>query len=141
MTFFDPGSVTWIMCVIGLAGGAVARPARPHAGILAALVVALPAAWAGRGAGQALGAQIYMIKAAEVLAPGDDVGRRREVAAGLLVAAHDDQMPTYAAPLEAAADQLILAAAAADPVLRHGLIDRANALGGPDNITVVLAEP
>jgi hypothetical protein len=129
MTFFDPGSVTWMMCVLGLAGGALARPAGSRSGIVAALV--LPAFAAGllfTGARKMFVAQVPVSKAANLLYPPeetrDDHLRQREQAADLLGAAYG-VMPTWVMPLDEAVKQLLVAATLAEGPRRLGLIDSA----------------
>jgi hypothetical protein len=129
MTFFDPGSVTWMMCVLGLAGGALARPAGSRSGIVAALV--LPAFAAGllfTGARKMFVAQVPVSKAANLLYPPEETRgehvRQREQAADLLGAAYG-VMPTWVMPLDEAVKQLLVAATLAEGPRRLGLIDSA----------------
>ena len=129
MTFFDPGSVTWMMVILGLAGGAAARPqgAGPGASLSAALLVL--AIWVGFfGAGRVLGAQSAVNRAASLLYPPPDTRderlRGRERAADLLVTAHD-AAPSWSMPLEEAVRQTLVAASLAEGARRLELTERA----------------
>jgi len=129
MTFFDPGSVTWMMCVVGLAGGALARPAGSRSGIVAAIVLpAFAAVLLFTGARKMFIAQAPVIKAASLLYPPQatrlDHLRQREQAADLLGIAYG-VMPTWVMPLDEAARQLLVAATLADGPRRLELIDSA----------------
>lgn len=117
MTFTQPGSVAWVMCMLGLAGPV--RPGgRKSAGWIGAALATGAALWlAITAAIPATRQQAMMIEAAEMLRPmsplsenrvepdsPDAVALRREVA-GRLEVAHEC-WPVYYAPLIAAADQL-----------------------------------
>jgi hypothetical protein len=129
MTFFDPGSVTWMMCVLGLAGGALARPAGSRSGIVAAIVLLVFAAGLlFTGAGGMLGAQVPIFKAANMLYPPrvtrQDQLQQREYAADLLGYAYRER-PSWVMPADEAVRQLLIAATLVDGPRRLELIDNA----------------
>jgi hypothetical protein len=148
MTFFDPGSVTWMMCVLGLAGGAVARPAGPRGGIAASIVLLVLAVGVSlAGPRKVLTAQARMFEAAALLYPPGEtppvIVRRREQAADVLVSAYD-LCPSWVMPLDEAVRQLIVAAMLVEGPRRLELIDNALAQadravadhGGPASIAL-----
>jgi hypothetical protein len=132
MVFFDSGAVTWMMCILGLAGGAVARPAGPR-GPMALSIVLLVCAGGLLlgGARKAFRAQATMFHAAGLLYPPHEARhdrvRQREQAAELLGYAYD-AMPSWVAPLEEAVGQLLVAAMLAEGPQRLELTDNALAL-------------
>jgi hypothetical protein len=148
MTFFDSGSAVWMMCVLGLAGGAPARPAGSRTGVVAAIVVlAFAAGLLLTSARKMFIAQVSMFKAANLLYPPEatrhDQMRQRERAADLLGSAYD-LSPSWVVPLDEAVRQLLVAATLAEGPRRLELIDNASALadralaghGGPTSIAL-----
>jgi hypothetical protein len=130
MTFFDPGSVTWMMCVLGLAGGATARPGGARLDLVVPVALLGLAIWlAVGGAARALRAQALINEAAALLHPRPETRREqardRELAADLLVVAYVERMPTWVMPLEESARQVLLAAAMIEDPTRLELVDRA----------------
>ncbi len=120
MSFHHGGSVVWLMAVTGLL--ASAQPARSMllthaAGTIACSVLALTAGWlAISGALPALAQQRSMMQAAAMLAPirqnPDDLAvalQQRRAAAEKLVESYA-LWPTNNQPLNAAIDQLLIAA-------------------------------
>jgi hypothetical protein len=158
MTFFDPGSVVWVMCVLGLAGavGAKAppsvvdpttvaaseaqprpsvagRPGQAWAGFVVAGALVVAALWVGGFRGfRALREQALMIEAAARLNPPAEDRQERvaqhETAGRLLTDAYRSHMPSHVGPLEEAARQFLIAAVLAEPPRRLELVDRAVAL-------------
>ncbi|MHC4902076.1 MAG: O-antigen ligase family protein [Planctomycetota bacterium] len=129
MTFFDPGSVTWMMCILGLAGGAVARPAGPRPGMAVSIVLVVFAVGLLLvGARGVLMAQARIFEAARLLYPPEetprDLARQREQAAGLLGTAYDLR-PSWVMPLDEAVKQLLVAATLVEGPRRLELIDNA----------------
>jgi tetratricopeptide (TPR) repeat protein len=132
MTFFDPGSVTWMMCILGLAGGALVRPARSRSGIIVSIVLLVFAVvLLFTGACRLVIAQIPMGEAAGILYPPeetrDDQLRQREQAAEQLDIAYSAS-PSWVMPLDEAVRQLLVAATLAEGPRRLELIDSAFAL-------------
>jgi tetratricopeptide (TPR) repeat protein len=132
MTFFDPGSVVWMMCILGLAGGAVARAGRAWGGIAASIALLLLAVGlALAGPRKIFKAQARMFEAATLLYPPAEtptaVARRREQAADLLRGAYD-LSPSWVMPLDEAVRQLLVAATLVEAPQRLELIDNAVAL-------------
>ncbi|MHC4217212.1 MAG: hypothetical protein ACYSU7_02040 [Planctomycetota bacterium] len=149
MTFFDPGTALWMMCILGLAGGAVARPRGGRAGyagsgVLLVLSIGLLLA----GAVRVFMAQAAMFQAAQLLFPPEesprDRAQQREEAAVILGRAYE-VMPSWVAPLEESARQLLIAATLVEGQPRLKLIDDAIARaeravaehGGPTSIALV----
>jgi hypothetical protein len=132
MTFFDPGSVVWMMCILGLAGGAVARAGRAWGGIAASIALLLLAVGlALAGPRKIFKAQARMFEAATLLYPPAEtptaLARRREQAADLLRGAYD-LSPSWVMPLDEAVRQLLVAATLVEDPQRLELIDNAVAL-------------
>ncbi len=116
MTFFDPGSVVWMMCALGLAGGAVGR-GKLWLGFIAGPLVLGGALFIGRaGAYPAFLQQILTNKAASGLYPPSEDRRgqtqQRATAVELLTDAYE-VCPANVLPLHAAARQAVMAAATA----------------------------
>lgn len=141
MTFFEPGSVVWMMCVLGLAGavagreGTGARAGRASAVAGAALCGGLltAALWLATSPAYEAGrAREEMVLAASRLHPPaptpEERVAQRENAALHLVYVHDDRVPTDARVLEAAVRQLLVAAELAAGARRPELVEGAVAL-------------
>ncbi len=152
MTFFDPGAVTWVMCVLGLAGGVspTAGGRRTGFGVAAGLMV-LAVVLASTVAAAASRAQSRMIAAAELLYPTarqpEQHAWQREEAARMLIWAYDAVRSTDAMTLRAAALQTMFAAQVSMPDRRVELATRAVELAGKaagthpgPSSTAVLAE-
>ncbi len=133
MTFFDPGSAVWVLCMVGLAGGAPAPAAgaRPSAGLLwGGALIALGVLLAIRCV-RAFGAERVMIDAArEIHAATAD--RRlealaRQRASDSALAAYED-LPADVGLLEEAARQRAVAARLSEAPAARQLLDEAVAL-------------
>lgn len=117
MTFFQPGSVVWIMCVLGLAGGALVKttPTSRGAGWLALALSIAVALWIGTtGWLPALQQQRLIAEAAGLIHPRAEdqeqfVQQRTTMAERLLDAY--DRMPSNHRPLLQAIRQFELIAA------------------------------
>jgi hypothetical protein len=134
MTFFDPGSVTWAMCFVGLAGGALARTTKRWPGVVLAGILLVSAAWLSMtGASRAAGAQTLMVEAAHLLYPPADAAAmrslQRQEAAGLLEAAWREYQPTESRLVEGAVRQLLLASVVTPMPHRLPVLERAILLG------------
>jgi tetratricopeptide (TPR) repeat protein len=132
MTFFDPGAVTWMMCVLGLAGGGPARSMARRSGIAVSILLLVGAAGLGlTGARSVLMAQARMFEAAALLYPPAEtppvLARRREQAADLLASAYD-LSPGWVMLLDEAARQLLVASTLTEGPQRLELIDGALAV-------------
>ena len=152
MTFFDPAAVTWIMCVLGLAGGVSPRGGgrREGFGVAAGLIV-LAVVLSSTVAARAARAQTRMIAAAELLYPPDLLpelyARQREEAAQMLLWAYETTRSTDATLLREAARQTMIAAQVSLADKQLGLATRAVELAreaadvhrGPSS-TALLAE-
>ncbi len=121
MTFFDPAAVTWIMCVLGLAGGVSTQGGGRRTGLgVAAGLLVLALVLSSTVAARAALAQTRMIAAAELLYPPaqlrDQYAWQREEAARMLLWAYEATRSTDAMLLREAARQTMIAAqvAAAD---------------------------
>ncbi len=115
MTFFDPAAVTWIMCVLGLAGGVSPRTAGRRTGFgVAAGLILLAVLLSSTVAARAALAQTWMIgAAASMYPPGlrpQQYAVQREVAAGILLDAYRETGSTDAVLLRVAARQTMIAA-------------------------------
>jgi hypothetical protein len=152
MTFFDPGAVTWVMCVLGLAGGvpAAAGGRRTGFGVAAGLMV-LAVTLSSTVATPASRAQFRMIAAAELLYPPSQLPEQyawqREEAARMLLWAYQATRSTDATLLREAARQTMIAAQVSTPEKQRALADRAVELAGKaaedhrgPSSTAVLAE-
>jgi hypothetical protein len=129
MTFFDPGSVTWMMCVLGLAGGARARPTGSPPGLAAAVVLlAFSVGLLISGARRMFIAQGTVSRAAALLYPPEEARQdhlmQREQAADLLGIAYG-VMPSWVMPADEAVRQLLVAATLAEPPRRLEIIEKA----------------
>ena len=114
MTFFDPGSVTWMMCVVGLAGGVVSSRAdrpRPAMGVAAATVVLVIAGYVSYQAALATRARLDAVEAARLVhsraSNRPHEAAQREAAAALLIGAHSSFPDPWL--FEEAARQMIVA--------------------------------
>ncbi|MCH8165789.1 MAG: hypothetical protein IH889_09290, partial [Planctomycetes bacterium] len=116
MTFFDPGSVVWMMCALGLAGGAVGR-GKLWLGFIAGPLVLGGALFIGRaGAYPAFLQQILTNKAASALYPPSEDRRGQTQQRAAAVQLLTDAYKIYRAnvlPLHAAVRQAVMAAATA----------------------------
>ena len=152
MTFFDPAAVTWIMCVLGLAGGVSPRGGGPRTGFgVAAGLMVLAVVLSSTLATRAARAQTRMIAAASMLYPPAQRPQqhawRREEAARILLEAYRQTRSTDAVLLRAAARQTMIAAQVSTPLKQRALASRAVELaaeaadvhGGPSS-TGLLAE-
>ena len=135
MTFFDPGAVTWVMCMLGLAGGVSTRGGgrRTGFGVAAGLMV-LSVVLSSTVAARASRAQTRMIAAAQLLYPPSQ--RRpqrawqREEAARTLLGAYREARSTDANLLREAARQTMIAAQMSGPDKQRALAVRAVELAG-----------
>ena len=130
MTFFDPAAVTWIMCVLGLAGGASPRGGGRRTGLGVALgLIVLALVLSSRVAARAARAQTRMIAAAELLYPPEMLpelyARQREEAAQMLLRAYETTRSTDAMLLREAARQMMIAAQVSPADRQPGLATRA----------------
>ncbi len=137
MTFYDPGSVTLVMCMLGLAGPVPVRPGengrRRAVGIAVAAGLLLAAALlSSTVAAAAARAQSLMIEATKLVYPAaqerDQRAWQRRQAAGLLVRTYREYLPTDAVLLRAAVRQLMIAAEFSGDDTRRKLAGRAVAL-------------
>jgi hypothetical protein len=154
MTFFDPGSVVWMMSVVGLAGGARLRalpPGRALAGAgAAALLLAAAAYLSLAGAARTARAEALAVEAARLIvnARGSEPQAwARQEAADLLETAWREHMPSDTALLELSARQLLIAAELSREAERLRLADdaieragRAADAGGKPSATALLAD-
>ncbi len=160
MTFFDPGSVTWMMSVLGLAGGTGGRfgaggdaPRRAHMIVGAAsgaLLLGAAAALSLIGAARAARAEAMTVGAARLIVNARGAEQQtwaRQEAAGLLETAWREHMPSDAALLDQAVRELLKAAQLAKetdrPRLAAAAVElarRAAAAGGRPSSTALLAE-
>jgi hypothetical protein len=150
LTFFDPGAVTWVMCVLGLAGG-VSTPGgarRTGFGVAAGLMV-LSVVLSSTVATPAARAQARMIAAAQLLYPPSQRPSQRawqrEEAARTLLGAYREARSTDATLLRVAARQTMIAAQMSTPDKQRALAVRAVELaveaaethGGPSSMGVL----
>ncbi|MCH8344557.1 MAG: hypothetical protein IH983_11280 [Planctomycetes bacterium] len=131
MTFFDPGSVVWMMCALGLAGGAVGR-GKLWLGFIAGPLVLSGALFIGRaGAYPAFLQQILTNNAASALYPPSEdrwgQTQQRAAAVQLLTEAYEIY-PANVLPLHAAARQAMMAAATAPRAMRIEWLQEAGKL-------------
>ncbi len=135
MTFFDPGSVTWVMCMLGLAGGAITNGTESgpvRAGWAAAVVLiaasGLSLTWGVRAAR----AEAMMIEAAGYIHPPagnqPQQAAQRERAAALLCLARTRYLPNDTGLIEEEVRQMIIAAQLAEGPRRAALAADAAAL-------------
>ena len=130
MTFFDPGSAVWAMCLIGFVGGATARRGGAIVGYTSAAVLLAGSVWlAGFGAAPARRAQQLMIQAADTLYPPAvsraEQARQRWEAADLLRSAYDHHLGTDYFLIEQAAKQFATASSFAEDARQLDLMERA----------------
>jgi tetratricopeptide (TPR) repeat protein len=153
MIFFDPGTVTWALCALGIAGRAAGGDMpRRNAGIASAVVVlamgSLLQVWRAM---PSLRAQALTLEAAGVLHPRADSrqlqAEQRQAASALLLRAHDEHLPSDHRLLSESARQLLLAAGYAvapkDAALLEAgtsLAERAVAEGGRPDASALAAE-
>jgi hypothetical protein len=135
MTFFDPAAVTWIMCVLGLAGGVSPRGGGRRTGIgVAAGLVVLGVVLSSTLATRAARAQTRMIAAAQLLYPPAQLPEQhawqREEAARMLLWAYQAAGSTDATLLRAAARQTMIAAQVSTAPKQRALASRAVELAG-----------
>lgn len=160
MTFFDPGSVTWMMCMLGLAGGAGGMsgahgdaPRRTQLMVGAgsgALLLGAAVALSLVGAARAARAEAMAVGAARLIVNARGAEQQawaRQEAADLLETAWREHMPSDAALLDQAARELLKAAQLARETDRTRLAAaavelarRAAAPGGRPSSTALLAE-
>jgi tetratricopeptide (TPR) repeat protein len=160
MTFFDPGSVTWMMCVLGLAGGAGgvggaggAAPRRAHVIVGAgagALLLGAAVALSLGGAARSARAESLSVAAAKLIVNARGTEQQawaRQEAAGLLEIAWREHVPADTALVEQAARQLLMAAQLVREDERQRLVDaaveharQAAAAGGRPSSSALLAE-
>ena len=115
MTFYDPGAVTWVLCMLGLAGGVSRRTGGRRAGVaVAAGLLLLAVVLSSTLAARAARAQSRMIAAATILYPPaqrpGQLSRQREEAASVLLSAYRGTRSTDATLLREAARQTMIAA-------------------------------
>ncbi len=130
MTFFDPGSAVWALCLIGFVGGATARRGGAIVGYASAAVLLVGSVWlAGFGVAPALRAQQLMIQAADTLYPPAvsraEQARQRWEAADLLRSAYDHHLDTDYFLIEQAAKQFATASSFAEDARQLDLMERA----------------
>ena len=130
MTFFDPGSAVWALCLLGLVGGATARRGGAIVGYASAAVLLMGSVWlAGFGAAPMRRAQQLMIQAADTLYPPAESraeqARQRWEAADLLRNAYDHHLGTDYFLIEQSARQFAVASSLTDHAQQSDLLDRA----------------
>lgn len=130
MTFFDPGSAVWALCLIGLVGGATATRGGAIVGYAGAAVLLTGGVWlAGFGAAPALRAQQLMIQAADTLYPPAgsraEQARQRWEAADLLRSAYVHHLSTDYFVIEQAAKQFATASSLAQDARQLDLMEKA----------------
>ncbi len=130
MTFFDPGSAVWALCLIGFVGGATATRGGAIVGYASAAVLLVGSVWlAAFGAAPALRAQQLMIQAADTLYPPAvgraEQARQRWEAADLLRNAYDYHLDTDYFLIEQSARQFAVASSLTDHAQQLDLLDRA----------------
>ena len=130
MTFFDPGSAVWALCLLGLASGAVARRGGVAIGYVSAAVLLAGAVWlAGFRAAPMLRAQQLMVEAADTIHPPAasraEQSRQRWEAADLLRIAYEHHMPSDYFLIEQAARQFAVASSLTDDAQQLELLERA----------------
>ena len=130
MTFFDPGSAVWALCLIGFASGAVARRGGVVVGYVGAAVFLAGAVWlAGFGAAPMRRAQQLMVEAADTIHPPavsrGEQSRQRWEAADLLRNAYVYHLPTDYFLIEQAARQFAVASSLADDAEQPELLHKA----------------
>jgi hypothetical protein len=131
MTFFEPGSVVWMACALGLAAPLRVRPGPAAAGALLGAILLAVACWLAAGpAASASRATAQMIAAAEAVArpprpTPQELTERREAAAEALRRAWERQSPRDHRVIEAAARQLLRAGVESQGPRRAALIERA----------------
>jgi len=133
VTFFDPGSVTWAMCILGLAGGAELRP-RGHRAAVAAgpILIAAACVLIMTCVIPAARAQAVMVDVARRLNPtAGSPGQpaiQREAAADRLERAYRDLLPIDAALIDEAIGQRLEAALLSRGARRLAMLDSAISL-------------
>jgi len=130
MTFYDPGAVTWAMCMLGLAGGVSRRTGGRRTGVaVAAGLLLLAVVLSSTLAARAARAQSRMIAAATILYPPaqrpEQRSRQREEAASVLLSAYRGTRSTDATLLREAARQTMIAAQFSTGDRRRELASRA----------------
>ena len=130
MTFFDPGSAVWALCLVGLASGAVARRGGAAFGYFGSVVLlAVGVRLAGFGAAPMLRGQQLMVEAADTIYPPAssraDQSRQRWEAADLLHNAYEHHLPTDYFLIEQAARQFAIASSRSDDPQQTELLDKA----------------
>ncbi len=130
VTFFDPGSVTWTMCILGLAGGADPRPRAPRSAVAVgpAMILASCALAVTRVIPVAR-AEAVMVDVAQRLSPtsglADQPAMQREAAASRLERAYRELLPIDAALIDEVIGQRLEAALLSDGAKRSALLDSA----------------
>jgi hypothetical protein len=130
MTFFDPGSAVWALCLVGLVGGSTARRGGAIVGYASAAVLLAGSVWlAGFGVAPARRAQQLMIQAADTLYPPAESraeqARQRWEAAGLLRSAYDHHLGADYFLIEQSARQFAVASSLTDDAQQLELLERA----------------
>ncbi len=112
MTLFDPGSVVWVMCALGLAASGAPRVGGSKLGFIGAVIVMALALWIMFSAVIPTRRAEHMVgEAALAFVPAspEQLAQQREQAAGLLLAAYEHHLPTDVKLINEASRQLAAA--------------------------------
>ena len=129
MPLFDPGSVVWVMCALGLASSGAPGGGGSKLGFIGAAIVLALALWVMYSAViPTRRAEQMMGDAASAFAPRaaspEQLAQQREQAAGLLLGAYEHHLPSNVKLINEASRQLTLAAMLERGAQRERLLAR-----------------